>query len=106
MPEFVKVAVVSEIRGPGGTLVHVRGRDIAVFRFNGEFLAVNNVCAHQHFSMLHKGAVENCTVTCPMHGWVYDLRTGRAISGEGRVARYAVRVEGADVLLELPDDIA
>ena len=104
MREFVKVAAVADLRGPGGTLVHVNGRDIAIFRCNGELFAVNNVCSHQHFSMLHKGRVENCTVTCPMHGWVYDLRTGKATAGDGRVARYDVRVEGANVLLELPDD--
>ena len=106
MPEFVKVAAVADLRGTGGTLVHVHGLDIAIFRCNGELFAVNNVCSHQHFSMLHKGQVKNCSVTCPMHGWVYDLRTGKAASGEGRVARYAVRVEGAHVMLELPDEFS
>jgi nitrite reductase [NAD(P)H] small subunit len=102
MSEFIKIAALADLKGPGGTMVHVRGLDIAIFRCGGEFVALNNVCSHQHFSMLHKGMVENCTVTCPMHGWVYDLRTGRATTGEGRVARYAVREEGGDLLLELP----
>jgi nitrite reductase (NADH) small subunit len=104
VPEFVKVAAAVEIPRTGGKLVHVRGLDIALFRWGGEFLALNNVCAHQHFSMLHQGPVEACAVTCPMHGWVYDLRTGLAKGGEGRVATYAVRVEGEQLLLELPDE--
>jgi nitrite reductase (NADH) small subunit len=105
MPTFVKVASVGAIRESGGMKAHVRGLDIAIFRCGTEYVAVNNVCAHQHFSMLHQGLVRNCTVTCPMHGWVYDLRTGKATTGEGRVARYELRVEGADILVELPDDI-
>lgn len=106
MMEFVKIASLAELKGAGGKMVHVRGLDIAIFRCEGEVIALNNVCSHQHFSMLHKGLVEDCTVTCPMHGWVYDLRTGKAMTGEGRVARYAVREEGGDLLVELPAESA
>jgi nitrite reductase/ring-hydroxylating ferredoxin subunit len=102
MTEYVRVAPLSGLKGSGGNLVHIRGLDIAIFRCGGEFVALNNVCSHQHFSMLHKGLVEDCTVTCPMHGWVYDLRTGKALTGDGRVSRYAVREEGGDLLIELP----
>ena len=80
----------------------VNGEDIALFKRNGEYFAVNNVCAHQHFSMLHQGMLEECTITCPMHGWTYDLRTGKATTGQGRVATYNVRVQGQDVLIEVP----
>lgn len=104
MLEHVKITTVSELAGKACTLVHVRGLDIALFSVAGELHALNNVCSHQHFSMLHKGRVEGCTVTCPMHGWTYDLRTGKATVGDGRVARYPLRVSGTDVIIDLPDE--
>ena len=39
-------------------------------------------------------------VTCPLHGWEYDVRTGRNVANPvARLRTYAVRVEGDDVLV-------
>ena len=100
---FLKVAKLSEIREDRGKLVQVGELAIALFTRNGELFALNNVCAHQHFSLLHQGMVEGCTVTCPMHGWTYDMRTGKATTGEGRVAVYNVKVQDSDVLIEVEE---
>ena len=102
MPTFIKVTTLSQLHEKRGTLVCVNGEDIAIFRINGNLYAINNVCAHQHFSMLHDGRVEEFSVTCPMHGWTYDMRTGKSITGEGRVAVYNVKIDGDDVLIEIP----
>jgi nitrite reductase/ring-hydroxylating ferredoxin subunit len=103
MPEFVKVARLAEIHERRGMLVTVDGEEIALFKCDGEVHAISNVCAHQHFSMLHKGEVDGCIVTCPMHGWKYDMRTGKGTTGDGRVARFRVRTVGEAVMIEIPD---
>ena len=54
--------------------------------------------------MLHDGKVDDETVMCPMHGWVYELKTGRSLSGQGKVACYPVKVAGNDVLIEIADN--
>jgi nitrite reductase/ring-hydroxylating ferredoxin subunit len=43
-------------------------------------------------------------ITCPMHGWTFDLASGKATIGGGRLKRYAVKVVGNDILIEVPND--
>lgn len=100
--EYIKVATVHEIPAQCGRLVIVDGEDIALFKRDGKIYALHNVCAHQHFSKLHEGAIEGLTVTCPMHGWTYDLVSGKAVHGDGAVRTYKVKVKGDDVFIELP----
>lgn len=103
MTRFIKVAKVQQMHDHRATLVAVDGEEIALFRRDGEIYAINNVCSHQHFSMLHQGQIEEFEVICPMHGWKYDIRTGNSTTGQGRVASYKTKVVGEDILIELPD---
>lgn len=50
-------------------------RVIAVFRHAGHWYAIDAMCAHQG-GPLADGVVEDGCVTCPWHGWQYDLATG------------------------------
>jgi len=61
--------------------------------------ALNNVCAHQHFSVLHQGEICAKQVSCPMHGWTYSLDSGIATTGNGRVKTYPVKIQGSDVFV-------
>lgn len=102
--KLVQVATIDQIRIGAGLRVVVDGRELALFGCGDRHYAVSNVCAHQHFSLLHRGIVRGCTVECPMHGWTYDLRTGRSTTGEGSIAAFPVKIEGRNVSVELPDD--
>lgn len=92
--EFVKVAKTSEVFEKKAKLIRLGDEDIALWHVDGKFYAINNVCAHQHFSALHQGELDGLKVTCPMHGWTYSLETGKAVSGDGCVKTYQVKVEG------------
>ena len=52
-------------------------RPIAVFRVGGRLVAVDNVCRHVG-NPIDDGIVEAGCLTCPWHGWRYDLRDRRA----------------------------
>ena len=51
-------------------------RIIALFNVNGEFFALDGICPHQG-GPLGKGRIEGCVVTCPWHGWQFDVTTGQ-----------------------------
>ena len=104
MPRSVKATTTKNVFERCGTLVHIEGNDIAIFKRDAKYFAISNVCAHQHFSLLYKGRLDGLTVECPMHGWIYELETGKALTGNGKVATYPLRIEGDDILIELPDD--
>ena len=48
---------------------------LAVFRSSGVLYALDGMCAHQG-GPLAEGTVQAGCVTCPWHGWQYELATG------------------------------
>jgi NAD(P)H-dependent nitrite reductase small subunit len=99
MSTFVNVARLSELHERRAKFIRIADEEIALFKVEGKLYAINNVCAHQHFSMLHKGELNGLEITCPMHGWTYSLETGKATSGSGSVKTYQVKVLGDTVLV-------
>ena len=97
---FIKVARLSEIGERRSKKVLIGDEEVALWRVGGRIYAIGNVCAHQHFSMLHQGILNGLTVSCPMHGWTYSLETGKATSGSGAVRTYRVMVEDDAVFVE------
>lgn len=75
-----------------------------LFRVGEEFFAVRNRCPHQQFEKLHEGEVEGTTVTCPMHGWKFDLRTGDSGNAGGRLKVWQTEVYGNEVLVHCEGD--
>jgi nitrite reductase (NADH) small subunit len=53
----------------------INGRVIAVFRTSESFFAVDGMCAHQG-GPIAQGELDGKCVTCPWHGWQYDLTDG------------------------------
>jgi NAD(P)H-dependent nitrite reductase small subunit len=97
---FINVGKRSAFPEGRGKRIKVGDDEVALWHVHGKFYAINNVCAHQHFALLHQGMLEGLTVTCPMHGWTFSLETGKAMTGSGRVRTYPVKVVGEDVWVE------
>ena len=83
-----------------GIVRELDGEEIALFLIKGKVYAISNVCPHQHRAVLAQGSISGLTVTCPKHGWVYDLRSGKAVRASGQVKRYEVKVENGEVFVE------
>lgn len=75
---------------------------IAVFRTEGKLYAVSNICPHQHAPVICDGYIEEQTVTCPLHGWIYSLENGKALGGGGRLKTYKVFEKDGLVYVEKP----
>jgi nitrite reductase/ring-hydroxylating ferredoxin subunit len=106
MAEFVRVARTKEIPSGEGRLFEVGGRQVAVFNVGGRFHAIDNVCAHQQ-GPLADGDLEGCVVTCPWHGWTYDVTTGQSPDDPATcVDRFETKVEKGELLVALAEDRA
>jgi nitrite reductase (NADH) small subunit len=97
MGEFVRVTGTTDVKSGQGIVVEVNGKTLAVFNVDGAFHAIDNTCIHRG-GPLGEGDLEGSVVTCPWHGWQYDVTTGACVTNPAaKVDRYEVKVEGTDV---------
>ena len=97
MGEFVRVTGTTDVKSGQGIVVEVNGKTLAVFNVDGAFHAIDNTCIHRG-GPLGEGDLEGSVVTCPWHGWQYDVTTGTCVANpSAKVERYEVQVEGTDV---------
>lgn len=81
----------------------VEGRIVAWFNVAGEIHALDGICPHQG-GPLGRGRLAGSVVTCPWHGWQFDVRTGaHQVNAAICHPRYPVKVEGTDILIQLDD---
>jgi nitrite reductase (NADH) small subunit len=95
--EFRNVARVEDI--PPGTIraVQVDDEAIAIANVDGEFFATAHACLHLG-GPLAEGRLEGKTLSCPWHGWQYDVRTGKNEFDHAiRLQTFDVKVEGGEV---------
>lgn len=96
-----RVGSVGDFADESLTPLTVAGREILLVRHRGRFHAVPDRCTHAR-KPLHDGSLEDGVLVCAYHGARFDLETGRATLPAVRpLDRYAVVVEGDDVLVEL-----
>ncbi len=101
---WVDVASIENVREQGAVEVVVGTQIIAVFWANDSLYAIDGMCAHQG-GPVAKGRVEGGCVTCPWHGWQYELATGiQTINRQPLQRTYEVRQNGdrVEVLAEAP----
>lgn len=90
--------------GPGQSkVVQVAERSVALFNHAGTIYAIDNTCPHQG-GPLGEGYLEaDGIVSCPWHGWTFDLKSGVSpLDRDVRVACYPVRVVDGQIVVELP----
>ncbi len=101
MAQFVRVASVSEIPPGKGKAVTAGSKKVAIFNVDGKFYAVDNTCLHRG-GPLGEGDLAGTTVSCPWHGWEYDVTTGaNAVNPSVKVATYPVRVQGQEIEVQI-----
>ena len=83
-------------------MVVVDGRHVALFRLGDEFFALDNLCLHRGGPICDGPIDARGNVTCPWHGWSYEIRTGTMVQ-DPRVglSKHEVRVEGEVISVRL-----
>ncbi len=92
MDGFTKVGRVEDFVNRRPKSLVLDDKDIVVLNLEGTIHAFENSCPHQHFSLLHQGVVGGCTITCPMHGWTFDVGSGHSTNGSGKLRKFETKV--------------
>ena len=103
---FVKVAQVSEI-SPGEmiTVDFPSGDAVLIANVEGVIHACDDICSHAYAS-LSEGDINGAEVECPLHGALFNITTGEALTppAEAPIKVYQVQVDGDDILVAPPQE--
>ncbi|HOJ37311.1 MAG TPA: Rieske 2Fe-2S domain-containing protein [Ignavibacteriales bacterium] len=94
MEKFIKICQITEIKDkPNKIYIDEFDMEVAVFYVNGNYYVVDNVCPHQHRSILCDGFIDEGFVYCPAHSWEFDLKTGKRKNGNKGINSYEVMIK-------------
>lgn len=102
---FVKVAQVSEIQPGEMMAVNVGSDQVLVANVGGAIHACDDICSHAYAS-LSEGDLSGAEVECPLHGAMFNVTTGEALTppAEVPVKLFRVQIEGDDILVAPPEE--
>jgi|688.fasta_scaffold80168_2 nitrite reductase (NADH) small subunit len=101
MSEWIPIAAVAECP-PGASIERVAaGRMVAIANVAGRFHAIDGLCPHQG-GPLGTGKLCGAVLTCPWHGWQFDVTTGRHLGSTiVRQTVHEIRAEDGRLLVRL-----
>jgi nitrite reductase (NADH) small subunit len=103
MSNWIRAAATSDCP-PGQALELVLGdRIVALFNVDGAFHAMDGICPHQG-GPLGKGELTGCMLTCPWHGWRYDVTTGKHETSPLTQPCFDVKVDDDEVFVDVSEN--
>jgi 3-phenylpropionate/trans-cinnamate dioxygenase ferredoxin subunit len=95
---------VDELPPGARRVVEWEDLEIGVVNCNGDIVAIEDRCSHDNGDLM-EGEVDldKCTVECPRHGSLFDLRTGKPLTLPAYVPvdTFAVVVEDGVIRVEV-----
>jgi nitrite reductase (NADH) small subunit len=105
VPRQIKVAALAELPPGAMKLLALAGIGLAVFNIEGRFYAIRNRCPHEG-GPVATGPLKGTVITCPRHGWQFDVTTGQSTNrGAFSVKTYPVVIKEGAVYVELADGL-
>jgi nitrite reductase/ring-hydroxylating ferredoxin subunit len=101
-PEGYEVVLHKDALEKGRIIeIIIAGKAIAVANVEGSFYAINNACPHAE-GPLGEGGMDGTLVTCPYHGWQFDVTDGSCKTNPySKVQTYPVQVVDSAVCVKL-----
>lgn len=98
----VSVGKAGDLLPGEGRVVAAGGKSLALFNVEGSYYVIDNSCLHRG-GPLGEGDLDGRVVTCPWHGWRWDVTTGANANNPAvRVACFPITVEGGEIFVEVP----
>ncbi len=103
---FTRACAVTDLEDGKPLAVTVAETSLAIVQDGENFYAIYDECSHAAIP-LSEGDVEGCFIECWLHGSTFDLRTGEptTLPAFEPVAVYPVRIEGADLLVDVQNPL-
>ncbi len=106
---YIKVAQTDEVKDGEKKIISLNNKVLLITNIQDSYYAIDNKCPHMGGS-LFDGNLDGYSITCPKHGSVFDVRTGKVIKN-GKIffinlkvndtQAYPVKIEGNNILIGL-----
>ena len=105
MPELIDICAIDDLPPGGMRLVNHEDLEIGVFNCAGEVLAIEDRCSHDDGNLVEGELDEDsCSIECPRHGSLFDLRTGKPLNLPAYVPVDTFPVSVANGLIKIEVD--
>jgi MocE subfamily Rieske [2Fe-2S] domain protein len=104
MTDFVKVAKIEDIPNGEALQVEAGGETLALVKVGEDVYCIHDICTHEH-AHLSEGFCEGTEIECPLHGSIFDVRTGevKSLPATEDIKTYPVKVEDGEVLVGIDE---
>ncbi len=103
MPRTIPLISCDDVVAGCSAEVVADGRIFAVYNVDGKFCVLDGICPHAG-GPLGKGTLNGQVVTCPWHGWQFDVKNGRhCLNDTLYQPQYDVEILDGQVCVSLPD---
>jgi nitrite reductase/ring-hydroxylating ferredoxin subunit len=100
--EDFEICDADEIPDGERKIMRIGGRSMGIFHHEGEWYAVRNYCLHRS-GPVATGDLEGDVLTCPWHGYQYDVKTGEFLLDPAvKLETYEVGIRDGKVHVQLP----
>ena len=105
MADTIDICTLEDLPPGAMRLVEWEDLEIGVFNCAGELLAIEDRCSHDEGELV-EGTLDEaeCTIECPRHGSLFDLRTGKPLNLPAYVPVDTFPVTVADGLIKIEVD--
>ena len=102
MSNAIKVAHLNDVKPEKMFRVAVNNKHLLLANVSGEIFAIDDMCTHEDAS-LYKGALKGHCVECPLHGSLFDFRTGKPDGDPATepVKTYKVEINNEEIFIFL-----
>jgi nitrite reductase/ring-hydroxylating ferredoxin subunit len=106
MSDWIDIAEEKELPAGGRLCTTVQGKPLVILNVDGQPYAIANQCPHAG-RPLEDGEVHGTVITCPFHGYAYNLKTGNNLDHpefEPPVPTFPIRIEAGKVQVAITEE--
>lgn len=98
---FVEVANLKDLKPGQAKAIDAKGVSIALYNVDGNIYATSNICLHLQ-GPLGEGNLDDSIISCPWHGWQYDVTTGiNKVMPTLKLKTYKVKIEKDKIMVDV-----
>ncbi len=101
---YTYVSDISDIEVGHSISVNVEGKKILICNTDEGFFAVEDMCTHALIPLCG-GLIQGTLISCPLHGAVFDLKTGEVMAPPAfeDLKTFNLKIEGTSISVQNPE---